>query len=134
VFYDETYCTWRPDAGEWQYREVPDGQVICGIGVNTFFDKDGIYKLDFKLCSADNYVKRDRSAEIPTVIRRTLKFDSETTYSNEWPTSTQHKAIKKPMRLNAIRYKHYDNDSQLCGIQLCFTNGYKSHLIETETS
>ena len=40
------------------------------------------------------------------------------------------KKITKPCKLNAIRYKHADNEGSLSAIQLGFTNGYKMAMIE----
>ena len=36
------------------------------------------------------------------------------------------------MKLNGIRYKHRDNDFNLSGIQLCFTNGYRTPMFESD--
>ena len=59
---------------------MPEGQVICGIGVNNFAEADNIPQITLKLCTVDSHVKQDRSAEIPTFVSRKLSFASEASY------------------------------------------------------
>ena len=70
---------------------------------------------------------------------RNLKFapGADSSYKDKWPksqTSAEMKKITKPMKLMAVRYKHYDGDYNLSGIQLVFTNGFKTPMYLSQSS
>ena len=87
---------------KWQYADIPDGQVISGIGLTQNESRfQEIERISFNLATIKNFVKVDRSKEIPKIIERSLKFlkVGDESYSESWPNDAQMQKINKPMKL-----------------------------------
>ena len=86
------------------------------------------------MATAMNFIKKDRSKEIPKFITNKLSFGKlhNSSQTAMWPQPKDQAKITKPMKLSAIRYKHRDDDYNLSAIQLCFTGGYKTPFFESE--
>ena len=122
--FSKHFNTYYPNRGEWKGIEVPENQVICGIAVNTTASSY-ITRLSFSMATAENFIRKDRSKEVPKFITNKLKFGLVpwSKYNeNVWPKSEDLSQNTKPFKLSAIKYKHRDNDFNLSAIQLVFTN------------
>ena len=89
-------------AGDWRERaiEVPEEQVICGIDVTTH--NAAINRLSFRMATAANFIKKDRSNEIPKFITRTVhqrRSFNRGANDNCWPKPADCKSISKPLKL-----------------------------------
>ena len=89
-------------AGDWRERaiEVPEEQVICGIDVTTHNTR--INRLSFRMATAANFIKKDRSNEIPKFITRTVhqrRSFNRGANDNCWPKPADFKSITKPLKL-----------------------------------
>ena len=133
VIFSVQFNTLNKDEGRWKITEVYEDQVICGIAVNTT-KEDYIGRLSFFTATIDNYNKVDRSNVVPKFITRKFKFGKapDAVFKEMWPQPKELAKISRPMKLNGIRYKHRDNDFNLSGIQLCFTNGYRTPMFESD--
>ena len=109
--------------------------MICGIDVSTH--ESNICRLSFRLATIASFIRQDRSKEVPKLITRTVhqrKAFNKGANNNCWPKAADLKKITQPIRLQAIKYKHLDNDDDLSAIQLLFTNKVKTPMFESEST
>ena len=109
------------DRGHWIYRDIPDGQLICGLSSCTGFENDGEYLKNFHFLLGAN-----PDVVVPKTLAKgswsprlcpSISFGFvEAAVDYSFPKANQLFALNGPPTLKGFRFKVNENDGPLTGI------------------